>query len=354
MIDEIDFATASSAVRVAVMGVGSAGITAIEPLTKMGERDGLKFIAVDTDALATERSNAQIKLQIGAEINDGLGTGENADLARKAVVKARRELKAALGGVDLAIIVCGMGGGMGLGAVAEIAELLSGVQIQKLVVASLPNAIEGELRMQRAEAALKELRENGCPTLVLPCEGASGQGAENFEMLSGFSAINEHMRQLISSLLRLVILELQASVISVDFADFCSILSSGGTLHFGEGRGNGETKCLDAVLQAVESAPLGTSLRGAMSVFINMVASPNVGLGDAEIALECVRGLAHDDAEIILGFDCDADLTDEVRVTVLASMRERPLLSSVLPPSKSTEEDELDALASLFRGDTPR
>ena len=64
---------------------------------------------------------------------------------------------------------------------------------------------------------------------------------------------------------------------------------------------------------------LETSIAGAHGVIINITSSPDIGLEDVETAAGLITQSAHPDANIIWGTAFDENLSDEMRVTVVAT-----------------------------------
>ncbi len=87
----------------------------------------------------------------------------------------------------------------------------------------------------------------------------------------------------------------------------------------GRRRCQGPDKAENAAKAAISSPLLETSIAGAHGVIINITSSPDIGLEDVETAASIITQSAHPDANIIFGAAFDEDLSDEMRVTVVAT-----------------------------------
>ena len=92
-----------------------------------------------------------------------------------------------------------------------------------------------------------------------------------------------------------------------------------GFAHMGVGVAKGAGKAENAAKAAISSPLLETSIAGARGVIINITSSPDIGLDDVETAASMITQSAHPDANIIWGTAFDENLSDEMRVTVVAT-----------------------------------
>ena len=107
--------------------------------------------------------------------------------------------------------------------------------------------------------------------------------------------------------------------VNLDFADVTAIMKNAGMAHMGVGRAAGKGKAEEAAKMAISSPLLETSIAGAHGVIINITSSPDIGLEDVETAAGLITQSAHPDANIIWGTAFDENLSDEMRVTVVAT-----------------------------------
>src|SRR5256885_10955713 len=114
--------TGSYLAVIKVVGVGGGGTNAVNRMVDAGLK-GVEFIAVNTDAQALQMCDADIKLQIGAQLTRGLGAGANPETGYGAANESRDEIKEALKGADMVFVTAGEGGGTGTGAAPVLAEI---------------------------------------------------------------------------------------------------------------------------------------------------------------------------------------------------------------------------------------
>ena len=143
--------------KIKVVGVGGGGGNAINRMIEAKLR-GVEFIAVNTDAQVLEQNRAEIKVQIGVDITNGLGAGANPDVGKKAVSENRKDVCEAICDPNLVFITAGMGGGTGTGAAPEVAEIAREAGALTVAIVTKPFRFEGKKRIERANDGLAELR----------------------------------------------------------------------------------------------------------------------------------------------------------------------------------------------------
>src|SRR5262245_30685910 len=157
--------------RITVVGVGGGGGNAVSRMIDAGLQ-GVKFVAINTDAQALWGNRALNKIQIGEKLTNGLGAGANPDVGRRAASEDTEKNCEALQGSDMVFITTGLGGGTGTGAapvVASIANRLGGENAHVLTVAvvTLPFALEGKKRMEQARQGLAELKKHADSVIAI-------------------------------------------------------------------------------------------------------------------------------------------------------------------------------------------
>ncbi|MCP4673680.1 MAG: cell division protein FtsZ, partial [Desulfobacula sp.] len=111
-----------SSAKIKVIGVGGAGGNAVNNMID-AKLQGVKFIVANTDIQALDASRAEVKIQIGKELTEGLGAGADPNKGREAALESMDELKKALEDSHMVFITAGFGGGTGTGAAPVIAEI---------------------------------------------------------------------------------------------------------------------------------------------------------------------------------------------------------------------------------------
>ena len=317
MAISIEFADdAELQARIKVVGVGGSGGNALNTMIQRG-LEGVEFIAANTDAQALDRSLAQVKIQLGPELTRGLGAGGNPDVGRKAALEDVERLSEALEGADMVFITAGMGGGTGTGAAPIISQVAHDQGALTVGVVTKPFLFEGRKRSKNAERGVQELIDVIDSIITIPNQRLMSLGDDDITMLDAFARADDVLLQAVQGISDLII---NAGMINVDFADVKTIMSNNGRALMGTGIAKGDRRALEAAEMAVNSPLLDeVSVQGATGILINFTAGPDIKLREINEAAGLVQQAAHEDAEIIFGVVTDPNLTDTVKVTVIAT-----------------------------------
>ena len=321
-----------------VIGVGGAGTNAVNRMVDSGLR-GVDFIAVNTDKQALALSKAPIQVQIGEKLTKGLGAGANPEVGEKAAEESREEIANKIKGSDLVFVTCGMGGGTGTGAAPIIAETAREMGILTIGVVSKPFLFEGRQRMKNAEAGIEKLKANVDTLVVVPNDRLLSVVTKGTTMTDAFRIADDTLRQGIQGISDLIAVP---SLINLDFADVRTVMQSRGLAHMGIGIGKGESRMVDAAKQAISSPMLETSIDGARAVLINITGGPDTSIIDINEAAQLITAAADPEANIIFGAGIDETMSDEVKITVIATGFEKPAFSASRTASSIGENKELD------------
>ncbi len=327
----------SNFASIKVVGVGGAGTNAVNRMVDSGLRN-VEFIAVNTDKQALALSKATIKIQIGEKLTKGLGAGANPDIGKRAAEESREELANTLKGADLVFVTCGMGGGTGTGAAPVIAEIARDLGILTIGVVSKPFFFVGRQRMKNAESGIEQLKANVDTLVVVPNEKLLSIVSKGTTMTEAFKIADDTLRQGIQGISDLIAVP---AMINLDFADVRTVMESRGLAHMGIGSGTGENRMVEAAKQAVSSPMLETSIDGARAVLINITGGPDTSIIEVNEAAQLITQAADPEANIIFGAGIDESLTDEVRITVIATGFEKtPAVQKKASPfSRAFEND---------------
>ncbi len=317
MAISIDFADdADLCARIKVVGVGGSGGNALNTMIQSG-LEGVEFIAANTDAQALESNLAPVRIQLGPQLTKGLGAGGNPDHGRKAALEDVQRIAETLEGADMVFITAGMGGGTGTGAAPILAQIARDQGALTVGVVTKPFLFEGRRRSKNAERGILELGDAVDSIITIPNQKLLCLGQDDITMLDAFQRADDVLLQAVQGISDLITTH---GMINVDFADVRTIMSSQGRALMGSGYARGETRALDAAETAINSPLLDDiSVEGARGILINFTAGPDVGLREIEAAASLIQQAAHEDAEIIFGLVTDPDMTDVIKVTVIAT-----------------------------------
>ncbi len=301
--------------NIKVIGCGGGGSNAVNRMIVEGLKN-VEFIAINTDKQALLLSNANQKIQIGEKLTKGLGAGANPEIGRKAAEESREEITASVKGANMVFITAGMGGGTGTGAAPIVAEIAKSMEILTVGVVTKPFPFEGKRRMRHAEIGIANLKEKVDTLVIIPNERLLSMADKKTTLLDSFKLADEVLRQGVQAISDLITI---TGVINADFADIKAVMLDKGLAHMGVGFGKGDTRAQDAVKQAISSPLLETSIEGATDVIINFTGGADMGALEVYDAADVVREAVDPDANIIVGAVIDESLSEEIRITVIAT-----------------------------------
>ena len=299
-----------------VIGVGGGGGNAVNRMVSDGLQ-GVEFIAMNTDQQALAKNHAATKVQLGSKLTKGRGAGADPEIGQRAAEESKDEIANALKGSQMVFITAGMGGGTGTGAAPVVAEVAHDLGILTVGIVTKPFSFAmGKRKMGLAEQGIANLLMHVDSLIVIPNERLKMISQEKITLMNAFQAADNVLRQGVESISALINVP---AFINLDFADVRSIMKDAGYAHMGVGSAKGAGKAENAAKAAISSPLLETSIAGAHGVIINITSSPDIGLEDVETAAGLITQSAHPDANIIWGTAFDENLSDEMRVTVVAT-----------------------------------
>lgn len=299
-----------------VIGVGGGGGNAVEHML-VSEIDGVDFICANTDAQALQKlSDAQV-LHIGGQLTKGLGAGANPNVGREAAIEDRERIADTLQGADMVFITAGMGGGTGTGAAPIVAEVAKELGILTVAVVTKPFPFEGRRRMAVANEGIKALAENVDSLITIPNEKLLKVMGPSARLTDAFKAANGVLQGAVQGIAELIIRD---GMINVDFADVKTVMSEMGMAMMGTGFATGENRAREAAEAAIRCPLLeDVDLQGAKGILVNITAGLDLSLGEFTEVGATIEEFASDQATVVVGTVIDPELTDELRVTVVAT-----------------------------------
>ncbi|MCP3927020.1 MAG: cell division protein FtsZ [Desulfobacterales bacterium] len=302
--------------KIKVIGVGGAGGNAINNMIS-ANLQGVKFIAANTDAQALEISQANLKIQLGNQLTEGLGAGANPDVGRDAALENKDEIREALAGSHMVFITAGFGGGTGTGAAPVVADICKEMGALTVAVVSKPFSFEGKKRMNQAEKGIENLKGFADTVITIPNDRLRGIASKNATMLDMFLKADEILHHSVKGITDLIMVP---GLVNLDFADVKTTMSKAGMALMGIGVAKGENRAREAAEMAI-SHPLleDISIGGAKGVLMNITCTSDLTLDEMTEASDRIYEEVGDEAEIIWGQAIDESLGDELRVTVIAT-----------------------------------
>ena len=337
--------------KIKVIGVGGGGNNAVNRMIESGVQ-GVDFIVANTDLQVLNNSKSPVKIQIGAELTNGLGAGANPQVGKEAALETKAEIEAALEGADMVFITCGMGGGTGTGAAPVVAEIAQALGALTVAIVTKPFTFEGKKRMDNALTGLAELEKHVDTLIVIPNDRLREIIDKTTPMLEAFKEVDNVLRRGVQSISDLIAV---VGLVNLDFADVQSVMKDSGRAIIGIGIGVGEERAIEAAKQAVSSPLLETSITGATDAIINITGGVNLTLFEAEQAAEVVRAASGNDINTIFGSVINENLSDEVIVTVIATgfdkkgeeKTRQPVFSNATQSNSRRSREEISYVATV-------
>ena len=325
-----------------VLGVGGGGGNAVQHMVEQTV-EGVDFICANTDAQALASSKVGTTLQLGVNVTKGLGAGANPEIGRQSALEDRERIVEAVQGADMLFITAGMGGGTGTGAAPVVAQVAKELGILTVAVVTKPFPFEGAKRSKQAQEGVKELSEYVDSLITIPNEKLLTVLGKNCSLLDAFKAANDVLLNAVQGIADLIT---RPGLINVDFADVRTVMSEMGMAVMGSGSGRGSERAREAAEQAIQSPLLeDVNLKGAKGVLVNVTGGLDMAIGEFEEVGNTVKEFASEEATVVVGTVIDPEMSDELRVTVVATGLNGPKAASGERPMKvvsRTNDGELD------------
>ena len=298
-----------------VIGVGGAGLNAVNRMIDAGISQ-VEFIAVNTDIQQLRTSEAPVKLHIGRELTQGLGSGADPVVGRRAADESYDQIKHVLRGSDMVFVTAGEGGGTGSGAAPVVARIAREVGALTVGIVTMPFRFEGSRRHEQAEAGADELRAVCDTLIVIPNDRLLEVLDRSTSMLEAFRIADDVLRQGVQGICDLITMP---GLINLDFADVRTVMRDAGSALMGIGFATGETRAKDAAERALRSPLIDTEIAGARGILLSIAGGDDLSLLEVTEAAEVIRAAATNDTNIIFGATVDPRLNGQVWVTVIAT-----------------------------------
>ncbi len=299
-----------------VVGVGGGGGNAVEHMVAQSI-EGVEFITINTDAQALRNSGADNTLQIGGAITKGLGAGANPEVGREAAMEDRDAIMSQLQGADMVFIAAGMGGGTGTGAAPVVAEVAKELGVLTVAVVTKPFGFEGKKRSSYAQQGIEQLSKNVDSLITIPNDKLLKVLGRGVSLLDAFKAANNVLLGAVQGIAELIT---RPGLINVDFADVRTVMREMGTAMMGTGIASGEDRAEEAAELAISSPLLeDVDLAGARGILVNITAGFDMSIEEFETVGNAVKGFASENATVVVGAVIDPEMSDELRVTVVAT-----------------------------------
>ena len=299
-----------------VVGVGGGGGNAVTHMVNSGI-EGVDFICINTDSQALKHSKVKMSLQIGQNITKGLGAGADPEVGRQAAMEDRDRIVDLIDGSDMIFITAGMGGGTGTGAAPVVAQVAKELGILTVAVVTKPFEMEGNKRLTLAEQGINELGKHVDSLITIPNQKLLTVLGGDTTLLDAFRSANQVLQDAVQGIAELIT---RPGLINVDFADVRTVMAETGMAMMGSGAATGENRARAAAEAAISSPLLeDVNLSGAHGLLINVTAGMDLRTSEFHVVGDTVKQYASEDATVVVGYVIDPEMTDQIRVTVVAT-----------------------------------
>jgi len=333
MFELMDAYSQSAVIK--VIGVGGGGGNAVAHMVTSGI-DGVEFMCINTDSQALKHAKVKTALQIGCNITKGLGAGADPEIGRQAAMEDRDRIVELVEGCDMLFITCGMGGGTGTGAAPVVAQVAKELGILTVAVVTKPFEMEGNKRSFVADHGIAELGKYCDSLITIPNQKLLTVLGPQTTLLDAFKSANQVLQGAVQGIAELIT---RPGLINVDFADVRTVMAETGMAMMGSGSATGENRAKEAAEMAVSSPLLeDINLAGAHGILVNVTAGMDLSIGEFQEVGNIVKQFASDDATVVVGTVIDPELTNIVRVTVVATGLGRPATAARPVPQARERE----------------
>jgi cell division protein FtsZ len=299
-----------------VIGVGGGGSNAVNRMIATGLKN-VQFVAANTDLQALQMAKAQTKMALGTKLTGGLGAGGVPEIGEKAALEDEERLRENLEGTDMVFITAGMGGGTGTGAAPVVARIAREIGSLSVAVVTKPFDFEGRRKMEIAEDGIKRLRSEVDTLIVIPNQYLLKIVERRTPIREAFLMADDVLRQGVQGISDLIT---EPGEINIDFADVKTIMKGNGDALMGIGIGNGDNRAVDAATNAINNPLLeDAKIEGARGILVNVSGGEDLCLSEFEEVMKIITASADREALVISGTSISPSLSEQVRVTVIAT-----------------------------------
>ena len=331
-----DFSPAGGQLSVKVIGVGDAGCRAADLLAEEA-LPGVEFLALNSDVRGLQDIQTAGKVQLGRDLLRGLSAGGDPELGRASAEADQSRLEKHFSGTDLVILLGGLGGGTGSGALPVVARQARDAGALVLSFVSLPFELEGHQRRQRADLGLNQLLVTSDAVISLPNQTFLEIVDERTRLPETFEIINRAFLQGVRGIWQMIE---KSGLINVSFQDLRSVVQSKhAKSSFAVAEAEGENRAREVVEALLEHPLLSgdDQLENADALLVNIVGGETLSISEIDRIMERLRRHVGE-VRIVVGASTDASMGEKVGLTLIASWHRKTRSVSLKIDSPRVEE----------------
>jgi cell division protein FtsZ len=303
--------------RILVMGVGSSGVRAVSAMSSLNF--SMDAVAVDTDAKVLEATAIDRIIHVGGSVTNGFSAGGDVELGRQSVEKNSSGIRSQLREIDLLVVVAGLGGGTGSGAVPVITRLAREAGALVLCMVSMPFKFEGRKVSNIAEESLKRIRTHADAIVRIPNERLLDRSDADLPVEQSLTLSHEVMMDGVFALGRLLA---KNGICGLDFACIQTMLRNcDGFCHFASADGSGTDRAEKVAEGIVKHRLLakGKLLTGSAGVIVGLTGGHDLKLSEIETVMERIQENIPPDTWLNFGIAIDPSFEGRLSAIVLVA-----------------------------------
>jgi len=311
-----------------VIGVGGGGNNAISHMYEQGISH-VSFVIINTDRQALNNSPVPTRVLIGS---DGLGAGNNPEVARVAAEESAEEIAKLFDDeTKMVFITAGMGGGTGTGAAPVVARIAHEKGMLTIGIVTIPFLFEGQKKILKALDGAEEMSKYVDAILVVNNEQLT-EIYSDLNWMNAFGKADDTLTDAARSISELITSD---GYMNLDFKDVNTTLKDGGAAIISTGYGEGEHRVTKAINDALHSPLLKNrdifgSKRLLFNLYYSRNAEPEFAMGEANELTSFINNL-DPDVDVIYGICFDDTLGNKIKITILAAGFELVIKGSQRP-----------------------
>lgn len=332
---------------VKVIGIGGAGANVLDRMALEGSDDA-ELLTLNTDVRALSTSVSSQKIQLGATLLKGMGTGGDPTLGKQAAIEAVDEIRKAVRSSKMVFVCVGLGGGTGSGAAPEVCRIAREEGVFLVVFATMPFSFEGERRMGQARTALEQISRYANAVITFDNDRMGELIVPKDGVAQAFAAADKIISQSIRATMNVVF---RPGIIRIGMDDLLSALDADDSrCLFGYGVAKGDNRSHEALEQALKCPLLdrGKLLNEARSVLVQVAGGDTMTLFEVQLVMEEVAKHVGKQTQILFGTGTDKRLGNSLTVTIISSIA-GPAASSM----RAAQAEEESAAPAISLGMAP-